>query len=96
MKFTPEETSKWFAQRLAHFDLNQEEFAKKAGMSDSDISRYKNQETRPRLHLIEPLAEAFEVDVLTLLIILGAIDADGKGTPRIVHGQKNSKVVWKI
>lgn len=96
MKFTPSETEKWFAERLAHFGLNQEQFAQKAGLSDSDISRYKAQKAHPRLHIIEPLAAAFEVDVLTLLIVLGAIDPDGGGTPRLVKGQKNSKVVWKL
>ena len=96
MKFTPEQTSRWIGERLEFLGLNQEQFAKKTGIAQSDISRYKSQKARPRIELVDRLASALEVDIIALLIALGAIDADAKTTPRIVEGKKNSKVIWEI
>lgn len=96
MKFTPEQTSKWFSERLEFLGINQEQLGKKAGIAESDISRYKSQKGRPRIELVDRLAEALDVDIISLLIALGAIDADAKITPKIIAGKKNSKVIWEI
>lgn len=96
MKFTAEQTHKWFGERLEFLGINQEQLSKKAGIAESDVSRYRSQKGRPRIELIDRLAEALEVDIIALLIALGAVEADGKTTPRIIEGKKNSKVIWEI
>lgn len=96
MKFTAEQTSKWIGLRLEYLGINQVQLGDKAGIDESDISRYKAQKGRPRVEMIDRLADALEVDIISLLIALGAIDADGKSTPKIIAGKKNSKVIWEL
>lgn len=96
MKFTNEQTADWFGQRLEFLGVNQEQLAKKAGVAESDISRYRSQKARPRIELVDRLASALEIDIVTLLIVLGAIEADAKTTPKIVEGKKNSRAVWEL
>lgn len=96
MKFTEEKTNKWVEARLTHLGLTQDEFAAKAGISKSDISRYKQQKARPRIEHVEKIAKAFGVDVLTVMIVFGAVEPDGELIPRIEPGQKNTITVWQL
>jgi len=96
MKMTPQETSDWFTLRYEYLGLTQEEFAEKVNISGGNISRYKQQKVKPRIEQVESLAEAFEVNLLTLLIVLGVVDPDSTRLPQLVKGQKNSKVIWKM
>lgn len=96
MKFTPEQTSRWIGERLEFLGINQVQLGKKAGIDESDISRYKAQKGRPRVEMIDRLAEALEVDIIAVLIALGAIHADAQTTPQIIEGKKNSKVIWEL
>lgn len=96
MKFTSEQTSKWFGERLEFLGINQVQLGDRAGIDESDISRYKSQKGRPRIELVDRLADALEVDIIALLIALGAVEADAKTTPRIIEGKKNSKTIWEL
>ena len=96
MKFTPEQTRKWFGERLEFLGINQEQLSKKAGIAESDISRYKAQKARPRVEMIDRIADALEVDTTALMIALGAIDADTKSTPKMIEGMKNSEAIWEL
>jgi transcriptional regulator with XRE-family HTH domain len=96
MKFTADQTSQWIGLRLEFLGINQEQLGKKAGIAESEISRYKAQKARPRVELLDRMADALEIDIISLLIALGAIDADAKTTPKIIEGKKNSKVIWQL
>ena len=96
MKFTSEETTKWVDQRFAHLGVTAAEFARNVGITEADLSRYKHQKQRPRVELLDRLADAFQVDIITILVVLGAIEPDAAHTPKIIAGQKNSKVVWQL
>jgi transcriptional regulator with XRE-family HTH domain len=74
MKFTPAQTERFFVGRLKELGITQTELGIKGGFTSADISNYKQQKQRPRVEAVERLALALEVDVITLLIGLGAID----------------------
>ena len=95
-KFTAEETRKWFLERLQFLGLNQEQFGRKVGIAESEVSRIINQKSRPRVEFIDRLADGLETSVIVVIIALGAIAADGKSTPPIIEGKKNSKVIWQL
>lgn len=94
MKLTAEQTAIWLKERLDSMGLTQEEFAEKTGISAGDVSRYKNHKQRPRIDQVERLAAALEVDVVEMLIGLGAIDPKAKTTPKVTRGGRNSSVKW--
>lgn len=96
MTFTPEQTTKWIEDRLASLEMNQTKFALKAGIEPAEISRYKMQKAEARMGNVVKMAEAFNIDIVFMLIILGLIDPDGSATPKLVHGHLNSKMVWKL
>lgn len=92
MKKTPEETSAWFAHRLKELGLTQEQFAEVSGFAAADVSRYKNQKQRPRVEQIERFAFALQIDIVSLLIGLGAVDPVAVTTPTIASGKKS--ITW--
>ena len=92
MKMSPEQTAAWFVQHLAKLNLNQNEFAERAGITAADVSKYKQQKQRPRVEHLDRLALALEIDVLTLLVALGAIDPDHVTTPTL--SKNNRRVRW--
>lgn len=96
MKYTPEQTDKFFRDRLEVLGITQAELAERAGFTPADISRYKSQRQRPRIENIEALAEALELDVLTVMIGLGAINPQGLATPKVVAHSKGkiTKITW--
>jgi len=94
MKFTVQQTEQWLAARLETLGLTQLELAQKADLSAADVSRYKQHKQRPSIDGVEKLARALKVNVVELLIALGAIDPDATTTPTLVPGKKNSKVIW--
>ena len=96
MIFTAQQTTKWIESRLAFMGINQSEFALKAGIEPADISRYKLQKAEARMDNVTAMALAFGIDIISMLIILGLIDPDGTATPRLIEGEKNSKIVWKL
>ena len=96
MKYNAKQTEAFFLDRYEELGLNQTEVAAKSGIAISDLSRYKSQKGRPRLEQLERLAEALEVDVLTLLIGLGALDPKGSAMPKVVKEGKNTKVIWNL
>lgn len=95
-RFTADETRRWFLERLQFLGINQEQFGKRAGIAESEASRIINQKSRPRVEFLDRLADALEVSIVVLLIALGAIAADGKNTPKIIEGKKNSKTIWLL
>ena len=96
MKYNAKQTEAFFLSRYEELGMTQTEIAKKSGITESDMSRYKNQKGRPRLEQLERLAEALEVDVLTLMIGLGALDPKGPAMPKVVKEGKNTKVIWNL
>ena len=95
-RFTPDQTHKWFGERLEFLGLNQEQFAKKAGIDEPSVSRYRSQKSRPRIEFIDRIADTLEISIIEALIVLGAIDIDGKNTPKIAEGKKNSRAIWQL
>lgn len=94
MKLSPVQTAQWLGERLSYLGLTQEELAERAGITPADVSRYKNHKQRPRIDQVEKLAAALEVNVMDMLIGLGAIDAKADTTPKIAKGEKLSTVKW--
>lgn len=94
VKLTAAQTAEWLAARLEELGLTQEELAARAGVTAPDISRYKNHKQRPRIDQVEKIASALEVNVMDMLIGLGAIDPDAETTPRIAKGERLSTVKW--
>lgn len=95
MKFTAEQTAQWLSDRLDHLGISQEVLAIRAGITPADISRYKNHKQRPRIDQVEKLAAALEVNVMDMLIGLGAIDPEADTTPKIARGERLSTVRWR-
>jgi transcriptional regulator with XRE-family HTH domain len=95
-RFSPEETHKWIGERLDFLGLNQEQFSKKAGIAESEVSRYRSRKARPRIEFLERLAIALDIDLVSLLIALGAVEFDTKSTPQIIKGQLNKDVIWEV
>ena len=96
MKLTAKETQKWVDGRMFEMEITQQELADKAGLTSADISRYKKQKAEARIENIERLAQAFNIDLVTMMIVLGLVDPDAKAVPRLVEGKKNSKVIWEV
>ena len=96
MRYTPRQTEKFFIERLEALEITQAELGIRAGFTAADISRYKQQKQRPRIEHIEQLALALELDVLTVMIGLGAIDPDAVTTPTVVKAPrgKSGKIKW--
>lgn len=94
MKLTSNQTAIWFASRLEVLGLSQEQLADRAGMSPADVSRYKQHKQRPRIDQVDRLAAALEVDVLEVLIGLGAIDPTADTTPKISGSKKSRSAQW--
>ena len=96
MRYPPERTAMWLGDHLDRLGLTQAELAERAGFTAADISRYKSQKQRPRVEHLERFAEALEVDVLEVLIGLGAIDPDAVTTPVVTRkvNAKSSRVKW--
>jgi len=88
MKLNPDQTTAWFLQHLEKLGITQQEFAQRAGITPADVSKYKQQKQRPRVEHLDRLALALEIDVVTLLIGLGAIDAKAVTTPKIEKARK--------
>jgi transcriptional regulator with XRE-family HTH domain len=63
-------------------------------MSAADVSRYKQHKQRPRIDQVERLAAALEVDVLEVLIGLGAIDPSAKTTPEVKKSKRSASASW--
>lgn len=97
MRFTAKQTEKFFHDQLEVLGLTQAELGARVGFTPADISRYKSQKQRPRIEHIERLATALELDVLSVMIGLGAIDPDGVTTPKIVKSSKGKvrSINWK-
>ena len=96
MKYTPKQTEAFFLSRYEELGMSQTEIARKSGITEADMSRYKQQKARPRLDQIERLCEALEVDALTLLIGIGALDPKGRFMPKVVKEGKNTRVIWNL
>lgn len=94
MKLTSDQTALWLASRLEILALSQEELAIKAGISAADVSRYKQHKQRPRIDQVEKLAAALEVDVIEVLIGLGAIDPRAETTPKVTGSKRSRTVQW--
>lgn len=93
MKLTSDQTAAWLASRLEILGLSQEELATRAGIAAADVSRYKQHKQRPRIDQVEKLAAALGVDVVEVLIGLGAIDPKAETTPQI-KGSKSRTAHW--
>jgi transcriptional regulator with XRE-family HTH domain len=91
MKFTPAQTERFFMGRLKELGITQTELAIRAGFTQADISKYKKQKQRPRVEAVERLALALEVDVITLLIGLGAIDTKNAIRPAPVRKSRTKE-----
>jgi transcriptional regulator with XRE-family HTH domain len=85
MRYTPEQTEQFFDDRLLVLGITQAQFAKDAGLTPADVSRYRARKQAPRLEHIERIAHALVVDVVTLMIGLGAVDPEGKSVPRVIQ-----------
>ena len=96
MKLTPDQSVKWFGLRLAFLGVTQVQVALMADVETADFTRYKKHNMLPRIDKVESLAATLGVDVLTVLIALGAVDPDAPTSPPLVHGKKNSKSVWEM
>lgn len=96
MRYTPAQTEEFFLQRLDILGITQAELGIRAGFTAADISRYKQQKQRPRIEHIEQLALALELDVIAVMIGLGAIDPDAVTTPTVVSKAKGkaSRIKW--
>ena len=91
MKFTPAQTERFFMGRLKELGITQTELGIKGGFTSADISNYKQQKQRPRVEAVERLALALEVDVITLLIGLGAIDTKNAIRPAPVRKSRTKE-----
>jgi transcriptional regulator with XRE-family HTH domain len=91
MKFTPAQTERFFVGRLKELGITPTELAIRAGFTQADISRYKQQKQRPRIEVIEQFSLALEVDVITLLIGLGAIDTKNAIRPAPVRKSRTKE-----
>lgn len=96
MRNTPKQTEDFFLERLDFLGITQAELGVRAGFTAADISRYKQQKQRPRIEHIEQLALALELDVLTVMIGLGAIDPEAITTPTVVKKAKGkaARIKW--
>ena len=95
MKYTPQQTEAFFLARYEELGLSQTELGLKTGIQPADFSRYKTQKARPRVDQLDRLANALQVDMLTLLIGLGVLDPDGPSMPKVIQDGKNTRVVRK-
>lgn len=92
---TAEQTADWITSRLEALGMNQEELAAAAGIAPANLSRYKRHIQRPGIDQVQRLALALGVDVVTMLVELGAIDPDAESTPQIhLSGGGGGTVTW--
>ena len=49
-----------------HFNLSQERFGRKIGLSGKTISSYENHKAQPPLQVLEKIAETYNVKILEL------------------------------
>ena len=94
MKKNARQSSEWFQSRLDELGMTQKELAEKSGIIQADVSRYKNQKQLPRITQLDRLAEVLDVNIVELLIGLGAIDPDAPTTPKVKKGKRISRVDW--
>jgi len=47
-----------------HFNLSQDRFGKKLGLSGKTISSYENHKATPPLHILEKISETYNVKIL--------------------------------
>ena len=88
MRYTAKQTEKFFIEQLEFLGITQAELGERAGFTPADISRYKSQKQRPRIEHIEQLAIALELDVISVMIGLGALDPQGLATPKVDRASK--------
>jgi len=100
MKFTPAQTERFFMKRLEVLGLTQAELARKIKVTPAELTRYKQRKRSPQVNHLEKIAAVLEVDVVTLLIGLGAIDTKAAikqtlVTKSQVAHKSNSKITAK-
>lgn len=62
----------WFAYQLKRRDMNQTEFAERAGIAPGVVSNWVTGRRKPTIESATRIADALDVDVATVLARLGA------------------------
>jgi transcriptional regulator with XRE-family HTH domain len=74
VRFTADESVDWLYARMNQLGIGSlDELTELTGLDKGTLSRYFRHERRPSIDVVEPLSQALQVSVETLLRALGAI-----------------------
>ena len=90
MRATPEQTSAWLRSRMSELGIGSLGALAEACASDKgNLSRIFRQQQKPRVDALEPMAAGLQVEIIELLIRLGAVDDQGDWL-----GRPNDPLTW--
>lgn len=77
-RYSAEESVVWLVRRMKELEIGTlDDLSTLTGLNKGTLSRYFRQERRPSIDVAEPLSEALQVSVETLLSVLGALERKG-------------------